>query len=82
MHSAPSHLCVGHGVRFAAVADKYGLKAVLSDVYASRLADESQEVKALKRIIDKLEPMKVCCVSTSAFWSAVAEFACAGAIKS
>jgi hypothetical protein len=30
------------------------LKAVLSDVYASRLAEESQEVKALKRIIDKL----------------------------
>ncbi len=39
--------------------DKYGLKAVLSDVYSSRLAEESQEVKALKRIIDKIDPTKV-----------------------
>jgi len=39
--------------------DKYGLKALLGDVYSSRLSEESQEVKNLKRIIDRLDRDKV-----------------------
>ena len=35
------------------------MKAVLSDIYASKLAEESQEVRTLKRIIDRMPRDKV-----------------------